>query len=165
MSIINEAIKKARKEFEVKKDPVIGVSGSQGTVLPKIQAKTPETKWTTLVVVSLIVIVSFLGSLFLYKHISKINEGNKYSPAAGRLEAEAMAPVSRTARNTYAPLDSSGAVILNGIVHGPEDKWAIINDTIVREGDNLASGKVILIEEDLVEILQDNGEKQILKVK
>ncbi|MBU4342721.1 MAG: hypothetical protein KKG21_01800 [Candidatus Omnitrophica bacterium] len=165
MSIINEAIKKARKEFEVKKDPVINVSGVQENALPEIQTQAPEAKWTTLVAVSLVVIVSLLGSLFLYRHISKINAGYKYPSTATRPGKGANAPISRMAKNTYAPMDIRDTVILNGIVHGPKEKWAIINDNIVREGETIAAGEVISIEEGFVEILQESGEKLVLELK
>lgn len=57
------------------------------------------------------------------------------------------------------------AIELNGIVYGPEGKWAIINDKIVREGDSLLGGEITLIAKDFVKIEKDDGGEIVLDLK
>jgi len=56
-------------------------------------------------------------------------------------------------------------IMLNGIVYGPEDKWAIINDRIVREGDSVLNGELILIKKDFVKIRKGDGEEIVLDLR
>lgn len=171
MSIINDAIKKARREFEVKSGPV--TKGPVKTDTPPAPSPVPsagpgasELKWTVVLVISLAVIASLLGSLVLYKNMSDIKAGISSS----RSVAESESPVSFTpapARRKILPLNLSGSnnILLNGIVYEPTDKWAIINDRIVREGDRLSGGTLVLIEKDSVKIRKNTGEELILELR
>ncbi|MBA3052924.1 MAG: hypothetical protein KKD90_06780 [Candidatus Omnitrophica bacterium] len=167
MSIINDAIKKARKEFEIKnKGAATTCVLNEETCLPeKSQEANSEIKWTVTVTVSLVVIISLLGSLALYRHISRAGTGydpairdlkSKVSPSGFNLPAHKQAFHGATIQN---------AIELNGIVHGPEGKWAIINDKIVREGDSFLDGKVTVIAKDFVRIEKDDGEEIVLNLK
>ena len=168
MSIINEAIKKARRESG-RKDQGVTVDIA-GTVKDKITATNPgssETKWTLTVVVSLVLIASLLGSVLLYRHASRLN------PAYPRISTPGVKSeksLSSLARPRKRPRPSSTrnmetSLMLNGIVYGPEDKWAIINDRIVREGDGVLNGKLILIKKDFVKIRKGDGEEIVLDLR
>ena len=157
MSIINDAIKKARKEFEIETKPAIKVPIKTASLpLSPAKSETSEVKWTAIVVTSLVVIASLLGSLFLYKHMSGMER-----------ELKPSAPLARTRipKKILPTERPENSIVLNGIVYGPVDKWAIINDKIAREGDALSGGTLILIEKDFVEIRGDNGEKLILELR
>lgn len=168
MSIINEAIKKARRESG-RKDEGVTVDIT-GTVKDKIAATNPgssETKWTLTVVVSLVLIVSLLGSVLLYKHLSRINPAY---PRTSTPQVKSERPIKPLARLRKKPRPSpmrniESSIMLNGIVYGPEDKWAIINDRIVREGDSVLNGKLILIKKDFVKIRKGDGEEIVLDLR
>ncbi|NQV04409.1 MAG: hypothetical protein HQ532_02825, partial [Candidatus Omnitrophica bacterium] len=127
MSIINDAIKKARRESG-RKDEGVAVD-IVGTVKDKIAVPhlgSSETKWTLTVVVSLVLVVSLLGSVLLYKHVSRLNPGY---PRSSTPQVKSEKPLKPLARPRKRPLPSSArnmetSIMLNGIVYGPKDKWA-----------------------------------------
>ena len=165
MSIINEAIKKARRESGRKNEGV--TVDIAGTVKEKIAVSPPgssETKWTLAVVVSLVLIVSLLGSVLLYKHVSRLN------PVVSTPQVKSKKSLSSLARprkrSRISPMrNMKSSIMLNGIVYGPEDKWAIINDRIVREGDSVLDGELILIKKDFVKIRKGDGEEIVLDLR
>lgn len=167
MSIINDAIKKARKEFEIrskKASPVVAdVSTKEGST--ETTSKSSETKWTAAVVVSLVLIASLLGSVFLYSYMSRPHTPHSSGMINVRKEAAAP-PLARGDQSPMHPITrTEGIVELNGIVYGPDDKWAIINNKIVREGDNLPGGKLAEIAKDFVRIKKYNGEEIVLELR
>ena len=171
MSIIDDAIKKARKQSgrpEAKSSSVtIGVPDA-GTS-PLSPAASTETRWTIIVIISLIVSISLLGSVFLYRHLSRINSGYRQSVHASVPSDIKGVPTAvkrlPLAQKSLAGSGQGHRVILNGIVYGPNDKWAIINDRIVRENDDVPGGKLILIKKDLVKIEKSNGEEIVLNLR
>ncbi|MBU1888313.1 MAG: hypothetical protein KKB46_03870 [Candidatus Omnitrophica bacterium] len=167
MSIINDAIKKARKEFEIKnKNAASTCALDEETRLPaKSQEANSEIKWTVTVTVSLVVIISLLGSLALYRHISRAGAG--HDPAMRDVQSKASPSGFNppTHKQAFYGATIQNATELNGIVHGPEGKWAIINDKIVREGDSFLDGKVTVIAKDFVRIEKGNGEEIVLDLK
>jgi len=102
--------------------------------------------------------VTLFGSIFLYQHITRIDEPN---PAI--TERNAPIVMSRKVEPRYS--GSQETIDLNGIVYEPADRWAIINDKIVREGDLLPNGKLILIQKDYVKIQKNNGEELTLNLR
>jgi len=160
MSIINDAIKKARKEFELKNRPVLkAVPEKEAPPPPEGNTKSSDVKWTAVVVISLVVTATLLGSLILYKDLYKIDRPYKQSTASIKTTR-----ISGPFRDTRKNKPSEG-IELNGIVCGPKDRWAIINNKIVREGDRLSAGTLTLIKKDFVEIVEDNGGELILKLR
>lgn len=170
MSIINEAIKKARKEFEIgKKDAVRDVATKEEKISSPI-SKFPRRKWKVFLIgVSLAFFVSISGSLFLYQYMSKSNV--PYTPPIPTVEKDAQptpppVTISEEPQKAVFPAVEFGDIAkLSGIVYGEEEKWAIINDKIVREGDPLLDGKLTLIAKDFVRIERDNGEEIILNLR
>lgn len=165
MSIINDAIKKARKEFEWKHRTIprdIVKEEKVSTVSPK----SSEIKWVVIVVVSLVLIVSLLGSIFLYKRMSRLN--TTYS-SGGMLRAKSEIPTSiQHPRQNIIPSPGTkleDVIELNGIVYGPEGKWAIINNKIVKEGDSLLNGRLAFIAKDFVRIETGDGEDIVLELR
>lgn len=152
MSIINEAIKRARKEFELKRFKAPGPSPQMPKEEP-LSAASPSSdiKWTAIIIVSLVVIVSLLGSIVLYRHLSRI-----------KIDYSIEIPAPKDMPASYR--ENTG-IELNGIVYGPDDKWAIINDRIVREGDALPGGELTYIAKEFVKIRKANGEEVTLDLK
>lgn len=179
MSIINDAIKKARREFEIKKKvaaPSASGPSVPGKVRPVKAVSVPsEVKWTVVVVVSLVVIVSIFGSILLYGHLSRSTLRHK-PVARPRVKKGIPVAVKKIlpkteyrpepiSRPRYSETRIEDMVELNGIVCGPKDRWAIINNKITREGDDLLGGKLVLIEKDHVRIKKENGEEVILELR
>lgn len=167
MSIINDAIKKARREFELK-NKTAAVCVIHEEKKPENQQSSPsEVKWTLAVVASLVLIISLLGSIVLYRHASRVDID--YNPGTQSVKSEKLRPSFNFSipnqKNTAPGTSIKDAIKLNGIVYGPEGKWAIINNKIVREGDSLLNGEVTVIAKDFVKIEKDDGEEIILDLK
>lgn len=165
MSIINDAIKKARKEFEIKNKPAVVCAPPKETIPANKQQASSEIKWTIAVVVSLVTVISLLGSIALYRYMSKVDTAG--TPAAEDLKLKTFSPAFNLPgqKQNLRGANMRNAVELNGIVYGPEDKWAIINNKIVREGDNVMGGEIVSIAKDSVRIEKDNGEEIVLDLK
>lgn len=168
MSIINDAIKKARRESDIKNQPIIAkdIGGLSEKKVPLALPPSSETRWMTAVVVSLVIVASLFGSLALYKHIAKSNVPYRVTttPMAQPQKRPSLPP--RAYHKTVPSASSEEGILkLNGIVYGPEDKWAIINNRIVREGNSLPGGKLTHIAKDFVKIKKDTGEEFILDLQ
>jgi len=171
MSIINDAIKKARREFQIKNKDVTNktdaTSISKDASLPesKTVSEASELKRTSVVVASLVLIFALLGSMFLYKYMSR-SATPPYNPPVTRAREETPVTLDNIPKEPSPPAAKPrGAIELNGIVYGTEDKWAIINNRIRREGDAVMDGKVSFIAGDFVRIRYDNGEEVVLNLR
>jgi hypothetical protein len=168
MSIINEAIKKARNESRLKQTGIeTDMTKKAGPILPPSYSpdEPSETKWTLAVILSLVLTISLLGSVLLYKHVSRLNIAS--TPLTQNPVPENRPNVFHPAiQTTTLPATKiEDAIELNGIVYGPDDKWAIINNRIVREGDSILDAKISLIKKDFVKITKGNGEEIILELR
>ena len=165
MSIINDAIKKARKESSIEERPIV----IDGVVIPEKKitpvSSDSETRWMTTVVVSLVIIASLFGSLALYKHIVRLNAPYETTGTSATQPQEVSSAAYISPRVSLTAPKAEDVLELNGIVHGPEDKWAIINDRIVREGDSLLGGKLTHIAKDFVKIKKDSGDELVLELR
>lgn len=164
MSIINEAIKKARKAPVIKNTDPPAVFGERPVfVSPPHHAS--ETKWTAIVILSLVITASLLGSLVLYRYL----KGRQAPSSLPMPIAKAMTSspaVSAAIPATASPTAKIKAMLeLSGIVYESQDKWAIINDKIVREGDLVMGGKLTYIAKDFVKIKEDGGEEFMLDLR
>jgi len=163
MSIINDALKKARKEFEIKRTDyaIKEISGKE----PSAAIESSEVKWTIAVIGCLVIIVSLLGSIILYSAISKSKAAHTRPPAP-TVQPQRSEPLPTV--NAKAPFRGTrlqDRLELTGIVFGPEDKWAIINNKIVREGDAILNGRLSLITKDSVKIRNVRGEEIVLELR
>jgi len=165
LSIINDAIKKARRESGLK-DGGIEVGVSEENVAVIRARESSETKWIATVVVSLVVTVTLLGSVILYRHISRLN--SVHEPDQSQPIVESKEPVKSTRpyrKSSVSKVEHDRIIKLNGIVYGPKDKWAIINNRIVREGETIPGGKLTLIKKEFVKIQRDSGKEIILNLR
>lgn len=159
MSIVNDALKKAGKEFEFN-DQNTSMDGRHGRLLPNY-----DKKWITIMTVSLFIIASLFGSLVLYKNISRSN-----TFAGMDLKSAPASVIQSTLNNmeqksTARGMKPQDVVKLNGIVYGEEGRWAIVNNRIVKEGDSLLGGEVVTITKDLVRIEKNDGSELTLSLK
>jgi len=157
MSIINDALKKAGKEFEIKNKVLpassINKPGEEKTTAPAITTASSDKKWTVIVTVSLFFIASLLGSLVLYKAMS------------GRPNSTIQETLNQVEQKITRDIKRQDIVKLNGIVYGPKDRWAIVNNKIIKEGDVLLGGEVVSITKDLVKIEKNDGSEIVLTLK
>lgn len=161
MSIVNDALKKAGKEFEYKNQNI-----NTGAVSSfKENYPSSDRKWTVIVTVSLVIIASLFGSLILYKNMS--GTGAEYVSGGSDKSVSAMQSAlnnmeQKTILKAMRPKDFAK---LNGIVYGDEGKWAIVNDRIVKEGDKFLGGEIVSITRDLVKIEKNDGSEVTLSLK
>ncbi len=157
MSIVNDALKKAGKEFESK---------DQNTLIA-VQKTTPtsDKKWIATIITSFVIIASFFGSWVLYKNMSVFNSGGT-SNESGKSVSAVQSTLNSIEQNPAArAMKSKDVVKLNGILYGNEGKWAIINDRIVKEGDKFLGGEITSITKDLVKIEKKDGSEFTLSLK
>jgi len=157
MSIVNDALKKARKEFEVKDLKTAG---------PVFEtSRWSDKRWTAVVVISLFIIASLFGSLVLYKNMARPNvfvgEGLKHSPTTAIQSA--LNNIEQKA--SVRPMKKQDIVKLDGIMYGDAGKWAIVNNKIVKEGDNILGGEITQITKDNVKIQKTDGSEINLSLK
>ncbi|MFH1478338.1 MAG: hypothetical protein ABIG92_01000 [Candidatus Omnitrophota bacterium] len=176
MSIINDAIRKARKEYSsntIGKETDIIIEQKEYAAKekpsPLATSSLSSHKRLHSFIAALIFLVAFLVSVMLYKQTSRVDA--VYVP---------VAPIANAARTTtpIAPKNPSpardpvlefdeNAIELEGIVYDsdPAGKWAIINGKIAKEGDDVLGGKVILIMNDYIKIRKPDSEEITLDLR
>lgn len=157
MSIVNDALKKAGKDFEFKDQDRANLN--QGAV------PSSDRKWTAIITVSLVIVASLFGSLVLYKNMSRFNAGSVGDDSSKPDYAIQSTLNNIEQKSTPRALKSKDVVKLNGIVCGNEGKWAIVNNRIVKEGDSILGGEIISITKDIVKIAKKDGSEIILSLK
>ena len=157
MSIVNDALKKAGREFE---------QTEQGRVVSSHDSMpSSEKKWSVMITISLVIIASLFGSLILYKNMARINANyaaNEYSSEDRTIRStlnniEQNIPANR--------LKQKDMVKLDGIVCDSRGNWAIVNNKIVKEGDDILGGKITSITRDIVKIEKKDGSEIALTLK
>lgn len=161
MSIVNDALKKAGKEFDYKNQD----TDMNATALVRETYQNSNRKWTAIMTVSLVIIASLFGSLILYKNMSKINTDYVSNGADKSVFAIQSALNNMEQKTVLKAMRSQDFAKLNGIVYGDEGKWAIVNDKIVKEGDKLLGGEIISITRDIVKIQKNDGSEINLSLK
>jgi len=158
MSIVNDALKKAGKEFEFN-------SQDAQITLAKKPVSDSDKKWTAMITIALVIVVSLFGSLILYKNMAKLN--SDYAAAGSKKPVSIIQAALNNIeqKNPIKAMKSYDLVKLNGIVYGSEGKWAIVNNRIVKEGDSLLGGEVVDIAKDFVRIQKDDGSEIVLSLK
>jgi hypothetical protein len=158
MSVVNDALKKAGKEFEFKSQNTVSLG-------PEI-ASSPDKKWTAIIPAVFIIAAVLFGVFVLYKKAS----GPNPDYIAGGSDNKPSSAVQSTLnnieqKNIAKALKPQNIAKLNGIVYGEENRWAIVNDKIVKEGDSLLGGEIVSITRDLVKIEKKDGSEFTLSLK
>ena len=157
MSIVNDALKKAGKEFEFK---------AQDTITSVHKTKpSSDKKWPMMIPMIFVVMAILVGVFFLHRNVFKTNPNYIAggSDKSGSLIQSTLNNIEQ--KNTAKTMKSQNIAKLNGIVYGDGDKWAIVNDKIVKEGDNLLGGEIISITRDIVRIEKKDGNEIVLGLK
>ena len=159
MSIVNDALKKAGKEFE-SKDQNISVGDRHACPMPSY-----DKKWIVIITASLFIIASLFGSLILYKTMSRSSAfvGAGLKPAPTSIIRSTLNNIEQ--KIAVRTMKSQDVVKLSGIVCGDKGEWAIVNNRIVKKGDKLLGGEITSITKDLVKIEKDDGSEIALRLK
>jgi hypothetical protein len=166
MSIINEALKKARDRKTIK--PETGTT-APGTLSEKSYRKPPllknaednnlkikkTIKNKKVMFYPLIYITGILALILLGIIIFKNSTANNYSGETANIEI--LTP------SQYTETDTS-EFLLTGIIHGEGAPMAIINGSVYMTGDTIGSARVSKITENVV-IMEDGGKELELRVK
>jgi hypothetical protein len=161
MSIVNDALKKAGKEFELN-DQNTSVGDRHACPLPR-----PDKKWPVIIPIVFIIMAVLFGAFVLYKNAAGPNPDYI---AGGGSDNKPGAAIQSTLnnieqKNTARSMKPQNIAKLNGIVYGDENKWAIVDDKIVKEGDSLLGGEIISIARDFVKIKKKDGSELTLSLK
>ena len=156
MSIVNDALKKAAKEFEFKDKDAAAEKTAGSEVMARV-----EKKWTMLITVSLVLIAFLFGALVLYKNMSSFNNAGS---------ADQTVAIQTTLNGVEQKIPARGlrhqdVAKLSGIMCGKEGKWAIVDNRIIKEGDSLLGGQVASITKDMVKIEKKDGTETVLSLK
>jgi hypothetical protein len=160
MSIVNDALKKAEKEFEFKApDKLLNETSTVYEKVSKSDKKYPAIIPVVFIAVGLLSAWTFMS-----------HKNSPVSGSAGNNSAKAGSEVQSVLNNVEQKIPAKAmkpkdAGMLNGIVCGDEGKWAIVDDKIVKEGDNLLDGEIVSITNDSVKIKKENGSELILSLK
>ncbi|MFA5389373.1 MAG: hypothetical protein WC312_06450 [Candidatus Omnitrophota bacterium] len=141
MSIVNDALKKAGKEFEF--------NAGKG----KRAVFNPAFLITTAVLSCLIIV------LYMIRPANKSVESNRPGTAA----QQALNNIEH--KSILMPMKPRNMAKLDGIVYGDKERWAIVNDNIVKEGDKLLGGEITAITENIVKIRKNDGSEITLSLK
>jgi hypothetical protein len=157
MSIVNDALKKAGKEFEFKSQDTVS-SGHE-------TASSSDKKLPMIIPMAFIIMAVLFGALILYKDMPRSNAfvGAGLKPAPTSMIQSTLNNIEQ--KNTVRSMKPQNIAKLNGIVYGDENKWAIVNDKIVKEGDSLLGGEIISITRDFVKIEKKDGSEIVLSLK
>lgn len=170
MSIVNDALKKAGKEFEFNSqgDPTSGQKPAPAEPDKKIffndKSNTQGLEARKVFYTFLIIAVFVSGAFVLYKNIHRPSLGYN-TVGSDNTNPVIQSTLSSIEKNTPKAMKSQNVAKLNGIVYGDEDKWAIVNDKIVKEGDNLLGGEIISIARDFIKIGKKDGSEIVLNLK
>lgn len=155
MSIVNDALKKAGKEFEPK---------DQDTLIPAVNkaAPCPQKKWAAIVVAPLVILTVVFGIIILHKNMSGANLSNESRESSSAIQST----LNNIEQKTVARIIKSQDIVkLNGIFYDNTGRWAIVNNRIVKEGDSLLGGEITSIARDLVKIEKKDGSEIVLSLK
>jgi len=189
MSIIQEALKRAQYNYAGKKSsPPAHEEPIQKPAVPA-PAELPDTRLITkkigviVYVVVLLALVTSFGIRTLFLKIVTIDKEKRSKDLTVAVQKSPpdnavppSVPVVAVERATEKPLApaSSGQVnqspnlVLNGIMYVQEKLKAIINGTVVREGDVISGATVTSITEKNVLLKYNNNDNQVevsLKLK
>lgn len=181
MSIVNEALKKINLN-RAEKRPVIeqpkpSMQNNEST--PQINITNVTHSKTPYIIIASVGFVAIVITLFIF--VFFINNNQSASP---KLASKSQAPSisssamdislvssdvppqkeSGTLGKIFSTLKNRSQFQLSGIVYSDADPSAIINDVIVKEGDEIAGAKVESIQETIVK-LSYKGEELSLAVE
>ncbi|MFA4992257.1 MAG: hypothetical protein WC569_06730, partial [Candidatus Omnitrophota bacterium] len=165
MSIINDAIKKAGKEFSASKEGQREILPGGENLLGVELAGEPKKKRLDFTVAAIALFVFVAGSIFLYKNMARFTAKPLPAAESGERSPAQYTAIQEDLRKAARALKVETAFDLNGIMSDGSDKWAIIDNRIVNEGDVVSGGQITSISNDFVTVRKKNGSETVLYLK
>ena len=156
MSIINEALKKAQVNLELRKSPTPSKPRENGK----------KERNVGLWILSFLIFAGFIGCVIVFV----ILIFSRHQPLAPlpkdySLPSESQRLQEILEKTKTSPLKNpKGTLILNGIISMGDDPIALINNQIFHTGDYVEDKRILSISKDKVEIF-DKGKILILKTQ
>ena len=147
MSLINDALKKVSKEKGDKDSPSLGREGFDIPPFPR--KKRPNPKGS--------LFLTFLG-IFLFIGVA-ILVRLSVKPKTTHPSQKKAPKVSKEERKAHRV-----PIVLNGIVHGNGEEMAMLNNQIIRVGDEIEGATLSEVGADYV-VLQKKGKPLKLKLR
>jgi type II secretory pathway component PulC len=180
MSIIQEALRKAQGRQGESKVPVSPTESSPPAMAPQKDGEAVNPTASILAVrnvkISLAIIVAVLAIIVIRQMLSTGDDhgGSRktapsrqevvYKPASPKEDAKPADSVMEKAASSFPKPESFGLkpvapdLVLNGIMYLPDKPQAIINDSVVTEGDTVSGATVRKIERNRVVLDYDKLE-------
>ncbi len=182
MSIINEALKKARERKKIKPEagtvapdtlsekschkPPLRQGAEDNNLKIKKAIKNKRVMFYPFIYITGIFALVLLGII-----IFKNNTANNYpAETAPKPAAQTLSTLPAETANSaaltlpqYTETDTS-SFLLTGIIHGEGAPMAIINGSVYMTGDTIGSARISKIMKNTV-IMEDNGKELRLRVK
>ena len=149
MSIINEALKKTQSKLALRNSFQSPRPKSTGD-LPKLSKNNTNTP-----LVILLVCILAGGTLLFF--------GSKLGIRISFINTSSALPSQSMSTSSSAKLPSRQDIILSGTIMAGEEASLLINDEILREGDEIAGMKIMKIHPNKVELSNTSGETVIIK--
>lgn len=151
MSLIHEALEKMEQDKGVKSKPVLRPVSVESLK----QKDRPENLWAAYGIIGVLLLSLILGLIYFFTHPSEPVRPTERSARLRSMDRplRALPPAS--------PLFGLQRFTLTGITQMGNERTAIINNMLVREGDQIDNAKIREIKEDGV-ILNIDG--QILRL-
>ena len=155
MSLIHQALEKVEQEKGAKSKPVLPRSFPLESLKPLEKVKDrSENSWTAYGIISVLLLSLILGLVYFFTHPPQPVRLPAHSPKKNRPAPSATYPAPLT-----VPIRiGRPQFILTGITQVGEERTAIVNNQLVRIGDEIGNAKVEAIEAKKV-VLNFDGEK------
>ncbi|MGH7198379.1 MAG: hypothetical protein ACREH5_06530 [Candidatus Omnitrophota bacterium] len=156
MSIIHEALKKARQE-----DQSIPVSGSQEALRKnlRMQIEPSRSRWNWGPLFVIVVLLLITGPIVVPSVLTVFKPAGP-APAERPATRKAQFGIEETGLFRMAPsLPKAPDLRLTGIVYSPKGSFCIINDSILKAGDTIKGATVMNVTAQNVTL--ENQGKQI----
>lgn len=162
MSIINEALRKAGKDTGIsltpKSEPM--AAGNLGIT---VERRSSKINWGPLFVISVLVLITgpIIAPVFSTPFRKDIAP---YSVSTNKLSQAPSLPAAMNTRQAQfgieetpllgstGPASMPPAMFLSGIVFSPENSYCILNDRVVKVGEQIDGAKLIGIQNDGVTV-------------
>ena len=173
MSVINDALKKAKEESQ--KNQTLKTTKSMDsarTKAPKKEAHPPQKRNVTLLAVLSFILLGILALPILYPKINKmatlVASSNNEETSVKELiasQVDMVKSVPEEKSKVRQPIEAAPApsstpsppsdIILNGIMYSAKNPVAVINDELLTEGEKIRGITVVEIRRDSVDIEKD----------
>jgi hypothetical protein len=159
MSIINEALKKAEKEIHPQTEHPARIEdtiGQNEIGVLKASKKREANFLLGFAIVGIVLSAIILSSIVLIKNLNLFKIEPEISKTSVTIESiEGSLDDSSKPGDISRVEKAESPIELTGIIYETEDRWAIINNRIVRQGETVGNEKVVEIGKDYVKLVNE----------